>query len=747
MADANREACSRVEEIEIEKAKEVREEDVKTDESMVEKWTMLNENSEHSDNESSLSQETQENWIIVNSEAVSKNDNVLPKDNNAVSKDDDLSNNCDGISRIEDNFDGSDGSDSISVITESDIDSNNRISQVNDSFQINSTFQDSSKLLRLERQRSARREKQCLIACALGLLCVIGSLFYPPFIVPEAFEDSNGIDKESFKMTTYNVDNIYKELPQVKAVLNEMRALISDDTKNRNNFLVQLSEIIDSSNKMNKKPIMAVKESFNSNSYPLDQLQVSLHVLSSLVFIDDNIPLKNEMSKTLDTVNNTKAFYETLVSFNNNTQNNSTVLEFLQSGNDIIRIASEQLFSDLVEKIVKVMLNVHKKYANVGQKLSKKLCHLKNILPDNELLKQLTENNQFFKNYDKSCSNHDSKKLNNKGSKTEGANNPKQQIREADDTILHMKHKKNVQKIYNNRENSLNNNRNGTQSINNSTTANSKKIKLNVDNNYNKIREKLYEVLSYLEDIRSDPSKLEQLTKNCGENKKSINRCEGKNDCVQSDTCPFFELNKSLEFDNDIITSNTVPDHATKSYNVYANSKHKVNSTKTVLDHGNSSNILAKEKSRSKQENDFKSKHSTKKPFNNKNAYKREDVSPQNKMKNHIPKDTFNHHESKQSSFNKRTIKQDDEPYTFGTDDINKFSWTIQYRIIIYFLYFMCFVVYVCIKILSDTFDYFCIRYNRLFSYSSAFKDLIKINAFIISLWMFTRLLSLILNE
>lgn len=113
----------------------------------------------------------------------------------------------------------------------------------------------------------------------------------------------------------------------MKAVLNEIRGRILDDAKIRQNFLVQLSEIIDSSNKMSNKPITAVKESFRSNSYPLDQLQLSLHVLSSLAFINNNISLKNEMTKTLDTVNNAKVFYETLTSFNNDAQNNFAVSE------------------------------------------------------------------------------------------------------------------------------------------------------------------------------------------------------------------------------------------------------------------------------------------------------------------------------------------------------------------------------------------------------------------------------------
>jgi len=61
MADANIKPCSRIEEIElVEKAEEVKEEEVNMDESMTEKWTMLNENSEQSDNETSQSQEAQE---------------------------------------------------------------------------------------------------------------------------------------------------------------------------------------------------------------------------------------------------------------------------------------------------------------------------------------------------------------------------------------------------------------------------------------------------------------------------------------------------------------------------------------------------------------------------------------------------------------------------------------------------------------------------------------------------------------
>lgn len=59
MAEAK--AYSRIEEIKIvENAEEVKEEGINIDESKIEKWTMLNTNSEQSDNESSQLQETQE---------------------------------------------------------------------------------------------------------------------------------------------------------------------------------------------------------------------------------------------------------------------------------------------------------------------------------------------------------------------------------------------------------------------------------------------------------------------------------------------------------------------------------------------------------------------------------------------------------------------------------------------------------------------------------------------------------------
>ena len=95
---------------------------------------------------------------------------------------------------------------------------------------------------------------------------------------------------------------------------------------------------------------------------------------------------------------------------------------------------------------------MYNKYTKEKYKLIKKLCNLKNVLPDDEFLKQLTENNQLFKNYDKSCfSNYSSNKLNTKtiGKRNTKIKNVKEQIREADNTVVHAKYdKESSQKIY-----------------------------------------------------------------------------------------------------------------------------------------------------------------------------------------------------------------------------------------------------------------------------------------------------------
>lgn len=124
----------------------------------------------------------------------------------------------------------------------------------------------------------------------------------------------------------------------------------------------------------------------------------------------------------------------------------------LQHNSDKIHITSKLLLSNLIEKMSKITLNVYNKYTKERHKLIKKLCDLKSVLPDDEFLKQLTQNNQFFKNYNKSCfSNHSSKKLNTKtfGKKNTKIEYIKKQIRKADNTVVQAKYdKESSQKIY-----------------------------------------------------------------------------------------------------------------------------------------------------------------------------------------------------------------------------------------------------------------------------------------------------------
>lgn len=107
-------------------------------------------------------------------------------------------------------------------------------------------------------------------------------------------------------------------------------------------------------------------------------------------------------------------------------------------------------------------LSVRYKYTKQRHKLIKKLCDLKNILPDDELLKQLTENNKLFKNYDKSCSsNYLSKKFNPKtfgkrNTKINKNRSGKEQIKEVDNTV-HTKYDKEKSQKINDGQNSLSN--------------------------------------------------------------------------------------------------------------------------------------------------------------------------------------------------------------------------------------------------------------------------------------------------
>lgn len=112
-------------------------------------------------------------------------------------------------------------------------------------------------------------------------------------------------------------------------MLNEIKAHISVKDKIYTKDVWQLLKSIKRSKNINNESIV---EPFDSiPSHYMDQLHVSLNILSSLAgeIQENNKRLNNEINKTLDIVNNTKAFYETLMLFNNNTQNtdNSVVTQ------------------------------------------------------------------------------------------------------------------------------------------------------------------------------------------------------------------------------------------------------------------------------------------------------------------------------------------------------------------------------------------------------------------------------------
>ncbi|XP_032673972.1 uncharacterized protein LOC116845415 isoform X1 [Odontomachus brunneus] len=261
------------------------------------------------------------------------------------------------------------------------------------------------------------------------------------------------------------------------------------------------------------------------------------------------------MNKTLDIVNTTKILYETFLSFNDNTQNMNVPVtaQFLQNAIDKIHHTSRLLFTDLVRKINNIMLNVHDKYSKMKYKLNEKLCHLKNMLPDdNEFLKRLTMKSQSLSNYYNYChSKNTSIKFNGKKKReTSRKENTrpidvKKQTKKTDDSMLYTKfERKNIQTI-------------------DTETCRDKVI-----NDYS------------------------QTTK--------------------TDQCIDEILNNS--FDETISKQNT---EATSEYRKLTADKTKVNGPKP--------------------NNHFKSDGSTKKDFNSDEPIKK-NISPQIKMKNHVPK-------------------------------------------------------------------------------------------------------------
>ncbi|XP_071558314.1 uncharacterized protein [Temnothorax nylanderi] len=579
-------------------------------------------------------------------------------------------------------------SDGISVITESDTDAvNTNLSQI-------CQFKPLKSPQMLEVQISRQKDIwNILIACVLGM--IIGLSLSHLFTIPETCPVSDGVDAESLRTASHNIVNTCKELTDVKTMLNEIKAHIPADKKITKQFLTQFFEITDSSNKTSNKPIVVTKEFFNSTSHPLDQLQGSLHVLSSLAFIyDDNSSFKNKINKTLDIVNNTKLFYDTLILLTNNTQDeyNPIVSNFLQHKK--MYTTSKLLLSNLAEKVSKVTSKVYNKYAKERHRLNKKLCHLKSILPDDKFLKQLTENNQMFKDYDKSCfSNYTSKNLDSR-TITKDDTKIKEQITKTDDTVLHPKYdKQNSHRIHDNKENSFKNKRNKKQNVDKSTMEFVQNARHKIHNtaqllrskeieNVSNLRRELSKKLHHLKNIFSDNEFLKQLIEDYesdNKDKESV-KDERKDDYLQSNTiskngilknsfdnilmqlkntcplstnyCPKFNLNTS--------TFDTLSNHKTKNY------KHKkhTNSKKT-MDHRDSAKILPVEgESRPRKKEYFKSNGSTKKIVNGKATYEGENISSQNKIKNHISEHTVDCDKSKHSSLDSCTMKQDNQHYT-----------------------------------------------------------------------------------
>ncbi|KAL6427864.1 hypothetical protein ACFW04_008360 [Cataglyphis niger] len=604
------------------------------------------------------------------------------------------------------NTEADDISDGISIITESDTDTiNTNILQIS---QFNGNIYRFLRILetQINKQTNIRN---VLMACIIGI--IIGFILSHSFIDSKVCPNSNGINTENLKTVGHNIVHTLKGLTEVKTMLNEIKTHTAVDKKIMDHFREQFSKI-DTVNKMNNKPII-ISESFNFDPYSLNQvsqLQMSLHALSSLAFIyDNNSLLKNKINETLDIVNSTKIFYENLILLNNSTQNeyNSFALKILQHDSDKIHITSKLLLSNLIERISKITLNVYNKYTKEKHKLIKKLCDLKNILPDDEFLKQLTTNNQLFKNYDKFClSNYSLKKFNTKifEKKNTKIKNIKEQVRETDNTVVQAKYdKENSQKI--NKKGFLKNEKtkklnehnyiitkffqNASDQIYNisqllsSESIENKREMLNKDiytNKYNEVKHRWIK-----NKCHKDSSKfLERSTENNEENnKESINLCARENDYLQSieiqkddvskdnfdniliqswkDMCPL-STNSCPRFNIDIPTLPTTSSCKTENSIVNSNNEHDANSKESVLDYESSTKVLFRKKP--KQKDYSRSSGSSKKVFNNdgKNIKEKKKIFPQNKIKNSMS-ETDNYHKSKESSFKSRITKQDNQDY------------------------------------------------------------------------------------
>ncbi|KYN21223.1 PREDICTED: MATH and LRR domain-containing protein PFE0570w-like [Trachymyrmex cornetzi] len=631
----------------------------------------------------------EDDWIKL-SWIIDRSDNGKNFQSSGTQKDSDneIAQTKDNDSKVScTNTESDDISDGISVITESDTDVVNTNLQI---CQFNRKPCKSPQMLEVQTNKQ-KDIWNTLIAYVFGIIVGVTLSYF--FTILKTCPVSNGVDVESLKTASHNIVNTCKELTDVKTMLNEIKAHMPTDIKITEQILTQFIEITDSSNKTSSKPVTITKKFFNSTSYPLDQLQNSLHVLSSLSFIyDDNNSLKNDINKTLDIVNNTKAFYDTLISLMNNTQVvfDPIVLDYLQHNSDRMHIASKSLLTNLVEKVSKVILKVYNKYAKERHRLSKTLCHLKSKLPNDKLLKQLTENNQLFKDHDKFCfSNYTSKNLVSEMTAKENTKtkNIKEHIIKTDDAVLNTKYdKKYTYKIRDNdKDDSLKNKKKKRQNVDKFSTMkflrnasheirNTSQLLISkVIENMNKLKYQLRKKLHHLKNILYDNKFLKQLIEDSEEDiKESVEYCKGKNDDLRLDNsfdnilaqlkntcplstnfCPGFNIINMSIFD-------TVSTYKTKNYKY----KYDTNSKRTVMDHENSAKILpAKEKNRPKKKEYFKLNGPTKNVINDDANYEKKYIPSQNKINNHISEHTVNYHMSKYSSSDSRTMKQDNQHY------------------------------------------------------------------------------------
>ncbi|XP_020296655.1 protein PFC0760c-like isoform X2 [Pseudomyrmex gracilis] len=293
--------------------------------------------------------------------------------------------------------------DGISVISESDEDNKNE-----NALQIcspsNSRTSQVLQILKYKSNNTKTNVRNIITAFAVGILCgyALSYIVSVPIV---------GNDYADAIVTCKNAsgDNLSKNVEEVKTTLDKIEARILNNEK----LLTQLSQLNNFSNQTNKKfaELSSTAEYFNE-SHPLDDFHIFMNILSSLTIIhDNNNSLKNEMNETLNIINNVKTFYETLVLFDNDTQNmgNSTVLKVLQDDRDNIATKSKSFLSNIKKTINKIMSHIHKKYIKIRNKLNKRVCYLKNQYPNDKGLK-LTENNQLFD--DKYCFPKTSRKLN-----------------------------------------------------------------------------------------------------------------------------------------------------------------------------------------------------------------------------------------------------------------------------------------------------------------------------------------------